>query len=318
MNIINNLMSGDLGVTGIYRAKLLTTEDETDIRVYVPGVNNICPFDANGNIDLEIYNLHKKSFPKVQWCCYNLESKELVNQDPLCWVMFENGDFRRPVVISYAIIGGLINPDEMIGNDSNTSGNNNDSNNSNNTSSSKVNGDTVVVNWWHDKVVTYYVAGGGTGTVKIKSETTTGGLMYMYRRDWNKNCRQYKLQQKYISEYSSAKGLITINGMPVVATIDFWKMGNAYVGRVICVEFENGVKCNMVIGDVKGNIANSSGVDYTVLDLGHLMGNSRNIINIIEYGCNLRLPSASEINNVTHSDGANTKSITLLNIDLLS
>lgn len=100
-----HLMSSDLGVNGIFRAVLLTATDTSDIRVYIPGISSISPLTEDGNIDIEKYMLHKNSFPKVQWCCYNVESKELSNQDKLCWVMFENGDFRRPVVISYAVIG---------------------------------------------------------------------------------------------------------------------------------------------------------------------------------------------------------------------
>ena len=121
MKIKNNLITGDSGVNGIYRAKLLTAVDETDVRVYIPGISSINPFNADGTINLETYITHKESFPKVQWCCYNIESKELVNQDPLCWVMFENGDFRRPVVISYAVIGGGAKSDAQY---SDTSGGN--------------------------------------------------------------------------------------------------------------------------------------------------------------------------------------------------
>lgn len=102
----NHLVTGDGGVNGIYRCKLLMGLDSSDIRVYVPGISSIHPFDSDGNIDVETYEANKDTFPKVQWCCYNVESKEFTNQDPLCWCMFENGDFKKPVVISYAIIGG--------------------------------------------------------------------------------------------------------------------------------------------------------------------------------------------------------------------
>lgn len=100
------LMASEYGFNGIYRAKLITAVDESDIRVYIPGINNINPFDSNGNVDLKIYEKNKLSYPVVQWCCYNLESKELVNIKGPAWVMFENGDVQRPVCISYSVIGG--------------------------------------------------------------------------------------------------------------------------------------------------------------------------------------------------------------------
>ena len=100
------LIASEYGFNGIYRAKLITAVDESDIRVYIPGINNINPFDSNGDVDLKIYEKNKLSYPVVQWCCYNLESKELVNIKGPAWVMFENGDVQRPVCISYSVIGG--------------------------------------------------------------------------------------------------------------------------------------------------------------------------------------------------------------------
>ena len=100
------LMASEYGFNGIYRAKLITAVDESDIRAYIPGINNINPFDSNGNVDLKTYEKNKLSYPVVQWCCYNLESKELVNIKGPAWVMFENGDVQRPVCVSYSVIGG--------------------------------------------------------------------------------------------------------------------------------------------------------------------------------------------------------------------
>ena len=100
------LIANKYGFNGIYRAKLITAVDESDIRAYIPGINSINPFDSNGDVDLKIYEKNKLSYPVVQWCCYNLESKELVNIKGPAWVMFENGDVQRPVCISYSVIGG--------------------------------------------------------------------------------------------------------------------------------------------------------------------------------------------------------------------
>ena len=100
------LIASEYGFNGIYRAKLITAVDESDIRAYIPGINSINPFDSDGNVDLKIYEKNKLSYPVVQWCCYNLESKELVNIKGPAWVMFENGDVQRPVCVSYSVIGG--------------------------------------------------------------------------------------------------------------------------------------------------------------------------------------------------------------------
>ncbi len=104
--IDKHLIASEYGFNGIYRAKLITAVDESDIRAYIPGINSINPFDSNGDVDLKIYEKNKLSYPVVQWCCYNLESKELVNIKGPAWVMFENGDVQRPVCVSYSVIGG--------------------------------------------------------------------------------------------------------------------------------------------------------------------------------------------------------------------
>lgn len=106
MRMNNKLINGDSGVNGIFRCKLIAGTDVSDIRVFIPGISTINPYNSDGTLNLEAYNNHKESFPKVQWCCYNVESKELDNQDSVGWCMFENGDFKKPVVLSYAVIGG--------------------------------------------------------------------------------------------------------------------------------------------------------------------------------------------------------------------
>lgn len=98
------LIANEYGFNGIYRAKLIRNRD--DIRAYIPGINSINPFDEHGNINMTSFEKNKESYPQVQWCCYNIESKDVVNIKGPAWVMFENGDVQRPVCISYAVIGG--------------------------------------------------------------------------------------------------------------------------------------------------------------------------------------------------------------------
>ena len=100
------LMTTDYGYNGVYRAKLISVKNDKDIRAYIPGINSINPFNEDGSINDDVYEKHKAAYPVVQWCCYNLESKEVANIEGPAWVMFENGDIKRPVCISYAVIGG--------------------------------------------------------------------------------------------------------------------------------------------------------------------------------------------------------------------
>jgi len=104
-------MNYNSGISGIYRAKLII--EDSDIRVYVPSLHSINPFDENGVLKS---NYNKYMFPQALWCAYNLESIDPANQVGPAWVMFENGNIIRPVILSYTVIGG--------GNSSSTNGNN--------------------------------------------------------------------------------------------------------------------------------------------------------------------------------------------------
>lgn len=106
-----HLMANEYGNVGIYRAILLPGLSDTDIRAFIPGINNVNPFKKDNTIDLEKYEQNKEIYPKVQFCCYNLESKEVINIKGPAWVMFENGNSRRPVCISYSVIGGSASSD---------------------------------------------------------------------------------------------------------------------------------------------------------------------------------------------------------------
>lgn len=102
-----SLINNDIGAPGIFRAKLIPPTVDDFVRVYIPGISNMNPFKTNGDVNETIVKQHINNFPTVQWCCYNIDSTQLENQDSFVWVMFESGDFKRPVVISYAVIGGL-------------------------------------------------------------------------------------------------------------------------------------------------------------------------------------------------------------------
>lgn len=88
-----NLLNTGLNRGGIYRAQLFTENGET--YAYIPGLSKLNTDEAT-----------VKNLSKIQWCAYNIESTLMENIKNPCWIMFENGDVRRPVCISYAIIGG--------------------------------------------------------------------------------------------------------------------------------------------------------------------------------------------------------------------
>lgn len=100
------LMTSEYGFNGVYRAKLLMGLTDSEIRAFIPGISSVNPFNSDGTISVSTYESNKESFPIIQWCCYNIESKDIANIKGPAWIMFENGDVQRPVCISYAVIGG--------------------------------------------------------------------------------------------------------------------------------------------------------------------------------------------------------------------
>lgn len=90
MNTFN--MNNSLGMPGIYRGVLLGSDGA--LHVWVPQIHNEdkIPTDADAS-----------DYPRVQWCAYNVESCKLeaYANDRIAWVMFENGDSKLPVVLSY-------------------------------------------------------------------------------------------------------------------------------------------------------------------------------------------------------------------------
>lgn len=316
-----NLINQDLMSGGIYRAILIKNNDK--FNVYVPSVMTfINIINSDGSLNDSVYLKEQNSLPTPMFVSYDLQ--RLATDDPLpCFVSFESGDFKRPVVIGY--FGKGLQQTSNLVKDLGLSTNSGDyiSEDDVPIDISPITEKTVNVNWWKNgKSVTYHIATGGTGSVVIKAETSQ--FEGMYRTDWNKSCNQYKMQQKFISSYKNTSDLVMINTslgkIPVVATYDFWNKGNSYVGSVIKVEFEDGNTCYMAIGDVKGNIANNSGIDRTVANLGHVFGEK---ISIIEWGLgiankNTKYPTDKEIAKKINVNKINiTKSITLTDTKLI-
>lgn len=95
--IYKDMVNKDLAYPGIYMAELMQ-DINGKIKVYVPSVMNR-PTTVS---ELE-------SLPEAVWCAYNLESCDITNAEKPMWVMFEAGDVKRPVIVSYTVVGGAGN-----------------------------------------------------------------------------------------------------------------------------------------------------------------------------------------------------------------
>lgn len=89
MDVINR----DSAQGGIFRAKLI--DDNGTVKANIPG---IVTSSGSGTKSTE-------SYPEIQWCAYNKESTDLANAEDTMWIIFENGDIKRPVCISYTVVG---------------------------------------------------------------------------------------------------------------------------------------------------------------------------------------------------------------------
>lgn len=108
-----NLINSDLNLPGIYRAILFPEN-----KVYVPALMKL-NFDINNILnDMSLFETYKNSFFTALWCAPNISYTNYTA--PIsCWVTFEAGDGKRPIILGFQ------------GNSINSSGNISISNNSN-------------------------------------------------------------------------------------------------------------------------------------------------------------------------------------------
>ena len=92
--INSGLMSG-----GIYRALNIKQDDN---RIYIPGLmnNNVNIINNDNSLNIEKYEKMKDSLPKPLF--NSIALKEMLEDDVTpCWIVFENGDSSRPIVMGY-------------------------------------------------------------------------------------------------------------------------------------------------------------------------------------------------------------------------
>ena len=97
------MINSDLNVGGIHRAFIVTIGG--DVRIYIPGLTSLIAgtgsiVNEDGTINTESYNENKETLPRPIWCLPNLEAKQHDEVHP-CWVTFENGDSKRPIIMGF-------------------------------------------------------------------------------------------------------------------------------------------------------------------------------------------------------------------------
>ena len=97
------MINSDLNVGGIHRAFIVTVAG--DVRIYIPGLTSLIAgtgsvVNEDGTVNTESYNENKETLPRPIWCLPNLEAKQHDEVHP-CWVTFENGDSKRPIIMGF-------------------------------------------------------------------------------------------------------------------------------------------------------------------------------------------------------------------------
>ncbi len=97
------MINSDLNVGGIHRAFIVTVGG--DVRIYIPGLTSLIAgtgsvVNEDGTINTVSYNENKETLPRPIWCLPNLEAKQHDEVHP-CWVTFDNGDSKRPIIMGF-------------------------------------------------------------------------------------------------------------------------------------------------------------------------------------------------------------------------
>lgn len=117
------MINSNCNTSGIYRAFIIDADG--DIRIFLPTLSadtDNCPIDSNNNLNMEVFKKNKETYPKPLWCIPNIEAKQHEQVHP-CWVVFENGDINRPIVMGF-LGKGIMYSVAVSESESNTSTNN--------------------------------------------------------------------------------------------------------------------------------------------------------------------------------------------------
>ena len=113
------MLSNDYENGGIYRALLISHKDEDneepEVRIYIPGYHSGSIIDSNNTLLYEFDKI-KNMLAEPTYCAPNKNVLSFKEVHP-CWVTFENGDLKHPVVVGFlgngmltGVPGGSGNP----------------------------------------------------------------------------------------------------------------------------------------------------------------------------------------------------------------
>lgn len=92
------MINNDSNVNGIYRAVII---NRGTLKVYVPSIATFKLFENNSlTIIEEVYEKCKDTLPSAQWCVPNMEAM-VCDEIHQCWVVFECGDYKRPIIMGF-------------------------------------------------------------------------------------------------------------------------------------------------------------------------------------------------------------------------
>lgn len=97
MSNSNYLMNQDYMSGGVYRAFIIKRSDS---RVFIPGLCDKNILDSNGDISNEEFEKIKETLPLALYNSPEIE-KLLDGKPTPCFVAFENGNMKRPIVMAY-------------------------------------------------------------------------------------------------------------------------------------------------------------------------------------------------------------------------
>lgn len=244
--IDKKLISSSNNFGGIYRAILI--DSGGDLRVVIPGLHDKVPVTTSDDgtyiFDVTDYEKSKDSYPIPMWNVPNVEAQNHESPIHPCWITFEGGNVRRPIIMGWLGKGIMYHA-------SNSGGSNNYTGN---TGSSD-----------------YVYTGGGTLGVGATLIVPEGyGTVCTYEKEiinasspthgWAKSTLQGSIRKDAIESGRLKQG--DIFGLQNCAIIDNRLMiatksnigGNfpVTVGDYLDVEFSDGSVWNCILMDIKG------------------------------------------------------------------
>lgn len=232
---------------GIYRAILI--DSGGDLRIVIPGLHDKVPVTTSDDgtyiFNVADYEKSKDSYPQPMWNVPNVEAQK--HEIPIhpCWITFEGGNSRRPIIMGWLGKGIMYHASNSRGQGNSNSNGNNQTGDQSYVGGTLGVGDTLIVPEGYGTVCTYEKE-------IINASSSTHG--------WNSSTLQGSIRKDAISSGRIRQG--DIFGLSNCAIIDDRLMiatksnigGNfpVTVGDYLDVEFSDGSVWNCILMDIKG------------------------------------------------------------------